>query len=106
MGIMEQSEILKTAKEYEDALKAMKPNIIRDTLLEKPFEDEDIQKGMNVVSLTYDRARDPKYKELMTVKSPLTGKTINRFNHIPRTQEDLSQKLMMINMIRINLMIL
>ena len=94
---MEKSEILRTSKEYEDALKAMKPNIIRDKLLEKPFEDPDIQKGMNVVSLSYDYARDPKYKEIMTVKSPLTGKVINRYNHIPLTRNDLTQKLLMIN---------
>jgi 4-hydroxyphenylacetate 3-monooxygenase/4-hydroxybutyryl-CoA dehydratase/vinylacetyl-CoA-Delta-isomerase len=74
----------------------MKPNIIRDKLLTKPFEDEDIQKGANVVSLSYDRARDPKFKELMTVKSPLTGKVINRFNHIPKTKADLEEKHKMI----------
>ena len=56
---MEQSEALRTSKQYEDALKAMKPNIIRDKLLDRPFEDPDVQKGMNVVSLSYDLARDP-----------------------------------------------
>lgn len=94
---MDNHEILKTSKEYENALKKMKSNIIRDKLLEKPYEDEDIQKGMNVVSLSYDRARDPKYKDLMTVKSPITGKIINRYNHIPQSKEDLAQKLRVIN---------
>ncbi|MGD2246169.1 MAG: 4-hydroxyphenylacetate 3-hydroxylase N-terminal domain-containing protein [Candidatus Aminicenantes bacterium] len=94
---MENQEILRTSKEYEDALKKMKSNIIKEKLLDKPFEDEDIQKGMNVISLSYDCARDPKYKDFMTVKSPITGRIINRYNHIPVTKEDLSQKLRMIN---------
>lgn len=94
---MGDQEILKTSEEYEKALEAMRPNIIRDRLLEKPYEDKDIQKGRNVVSVSYDYARDPKHKDTMTVKSPLTGKVINRFNHIPETREDLSKKLMMIN---------
>jgi len=94
---MGDQEILKTSEEYEKALEAMRPNIIRDRLLEKPYEDRDIQKGRNVVSVSYDFARDPKHKDTMTVKSPLTGKVINRFNHIPETREDLSKKLMMIN---------
>ena len=94
---MDNQEILKTSKEYEEKLKNLKPNIIRDKKLEDPFNDEDIQKGMNVVSLSYDRARDPKFKEFMTVRSPYNGKIINRYNHIPQTQEDLSLKLKMIN---------
>lgn len=94
---MENQEILRTSKEYENALKKMNLNIIKDKLLEKPYEDQDIQKGMNVVSLSYDRALDPQFKEFMTVKSPYNGKIINRYNHIPQTKEDLSLKLKMIN---------
>ena len=96
---MDKKEILKTSKEYENSLKAMKPNIIKDKLLEKPYEDEDIQKGMNVISLSYDYAQDPKYKDLMTSESPLNGKIINRFNNIPLTKEDLTARLKMIYML-------
>jgi len=93
---MDKKEILKTSKEYEASLKAMKPNIIKDKFLENPYDDEDIQKGMNVVSLSYDYAQDPKHKDLMTIESPLTGKIINRFNNIPTTKEELSARLKMI----------
>jgi len=93
---MDKKEILKTSKEYENSLRAMKPNIIKDKFLEEPYEDEDIQKGMNVVSLSYDYAQDPKYKDLMTVESPLNGKIINRFNNIPQTKEELITRLKMI----------
>ncbi len=75
----------------------MKPNIIKDKLLEKPFENEDIQKGMNVISVSYDFAQDPNLKDIMTVESPLNGKIINRFNHIPQTKDDLKKRIKMIN---------
>lgn len=94
---MDDQTILKTSKEYEESLKKLKLNIIKDRLLQKPYEDEDIRKGMNVISLSYDRAREPENREHMTVKSPLTGKIINRYNHVPQTKEDLSLKLRMIN---------
>jgi 4-hydroxybutyryl-CoA dehydratase/vinylacetyl-CoA-Delta-isomerase len=94
---MSRQEQLKTSKEYENALKKMKPNIIKDKLLEKPFENEDIQKGMNVISVSYDFAQDPNLKDIMTVESPLNGKIINRFNHIPQTKDDLKKRIKMIN---------
>ena len=97
MGDREDQEALKTPEEYEAALEAMRPNIIRDRLLEKPYDDPDIQKGRNVVALSYQRAREPGFKEFMTATSPLTGKVINRYNHIPETREDLTKKLRMIN---------
>jgi 4-hydroxyphenylacetate 3-monooxygenase/4-hydroxybutyryl-CoA dehydratase/vinylacetyl-CoA-Delta-isomerase len=94
---MDNEEKLKTPGEYEESLKKMRPNIIKDKLLPEPFEDEDIQKGMNVVSVSYDYAQDPKQKDIMTAKSPLNGKIINRFNYIPQTKEDLKKRIQMIN---------
>ncbi|MFC2118728.1 4-hydroxyphenylacetate 3-hydroxylase N-terminal domain-containing protein [Bacteroidota bacterium] len=90
-------EVLKTSEEYLQALKEMHPCIIKDKQLSKPYNDEDIQKGVNVIALSYDRAREEKYKEFMTVKSPITGKVINRFNHIAQNKEDLIKKHKMIH---------
>ena len=89
-------EALKTGGEYMKALRAMRPSIIRDKLLELPYEDEDIQKGVNVIALSYDSARDEKNRDFMTARSPYTGRIINRFNHIPQTKEDLEKKQKMI----------
>lgn len=94
---MDDYEKLKSSDQYLEKLKALKSNIIKDKLLLKPYDDEDIQKGANVISLSYDYARDPKYKDDMTVKSPLNQKLINRFNHIPQNKEDLEKKHKMIN---------
>jgi len=94
---MNEKEALRTSDQYREALKRMNPTIIKDRVLENPYDDEDIQKGMNVVALSYDLARDKRYREMMTVISPFTGKIINRFNHIPFTREDMKKKQQMIN---------
>lgn len=94
---MNDQEKLKTSAEYVSALKKMKPNIIKDKLLDKPFDDPDIQKGMNVICYSYDCAQDPSLKEIMTTRSQINGKITNRYNVIPRTKEDLKKRIKMIN---------
>ena len=94
---MENNEALKTPKEYVQALKGMKPHIVKGRLLDNPYDDEDIKKGMNVVSFSYEKAMEEKNKDFMTVKSPYNQKIINRFNHIPQTKEDLRNKQKMIS---------
>jgi aromatic ring hydroxylase len=93
---MEKKEVLRTSEEYREALRKMKPSIIKNKLLENPYDDEDIQKGMNVIGLSCDRAREEKYRDMMTVESPINGKIINRYNHVPMTREDMKKKQQMI----------
>ncbi len=45
--------------------------------------------------MAYSLAHDPRYTDLMTVKSSLTGKTINRFTHLDQSTEDLLNKVKM-----------
>jgi len=47
---------------------------------------------MNSVAKTYELAYDPRYEELMTVTSSLTGKKINRFTHLHQSADDLIKK--------------
>jgi 4-hydroxybutyryl-CoA dehydratase/vinylacetyl-CoA-Delta-isomerase len=47
-------------------------------------------------SVTYQIAHDPQHEHLATAISHLTGRTINRWTHIPQTQEDLVKKAMML----------
>lgn len=51
--------------------------------------------SLNSVKATYDLAQDPQYKDLMTTKSSLTGKAINRFTHIHHSSDDLIKKVKM-----------
>lgn len=91
--------VLKTPEEYKKNLSAMRPNIIKDKLISDPCKDKELIKGINVISTSYEYSHDPNMKDFMTAKSSLTGKTINRYNHIPQTREDLEKRYQMINML-------
>jgi aromatic ring hydroxylase len=54
--------------------------------------DERQEGAINVMGLTFDAAWDPASRDLCTATSHLTGETINRFNHIHQTTEDLHKK--------------
>jgi len=69
------------SEEYIERLKKMKKNVyMGGELVDRT--DPRIMPGINVISLTYDLADHPEYKETLTATSHLTGKTINRFTHI------------------------
>lgn len=40
-------------------------------------------------------AKNPKYREIMTAKSNITGETVNRFSHLHQSTEDLKNKVKM-----------
>ena len=88
---------MRTAEEYISDLKRMKKNIyIGGERVGR--DDPRLKPGINVMSITFDLAQDPKYEELMTAKSHLTGEKINRFTHIPQSPYDLLQKQKMIRL--------
>jgi 4-hydroxybutyryl-CoA dehydratase/vinylacetyl-CoA-Delta-isomerase len=45
--------------------------------------------------MTYTLANDPEHEDLMTAKSHLTGRKINRFGHLHQSTEDLIKKVKM-----------
>lgn len=47
---------------------------------------------LNTMGTTFEMAEDPKFKDLMLVKSHLTGEIINRFTHIHQSTDDLHKK--------------
>jgi len=55
-----------------------------------------LRPAVNTFVLTYEMAQDPAYRDLMTTTSPLTGETINRFNHVYSSPDDLVKKLEMV----------
>ncbi len=70
-----------TGEEYRQSLKNRRPlNVfLGGEKLEKPYDHPIIRASINSIALTYELAEDPEYKEHMTTRSALTGKTINRF---------------------------
>ncbi len=85
---------LMTGKEYRESLVNRRPlNVYMGGMkLDKPFEHPIIKASVNSIALTYELAEDPQYRDVMTAKSALSGKTINRFCHLHQSPEDLYKK--------------
>lgn len=89
---------MRTSQEYFSDLKEMKPNLYVGG--ERVGRDDPrIKPGINVMSVTFDLAQDPEWEGLVTTKSHLTGKRINRFNHTPLNPYDLMEKQKMIRLL-------
>ncbi|MBI4320042.1 MAG: 4-hydroxyphenylacetate 3-hydroxylase family protein [Chloroflexi bacterium] len=87
---------MRTSKDYLEALKAMRHNVyLWGEKVDRPYEHPQIRTGVNVISLTYDMAQDPRYEGLLTAKSHLSGEKINRFTHIHQSPQDLMAKVQM-----------
>ncbi|MBU1168609.1 MAG: 4-hydroxyphenylacetate 3-hydroxylase family protein [Proteobacteria bacterium] len=81
------------ASEYEASLRKLKLNVYMfGKKVENVVDEPIIRPSMNAVALTYELAHDPQYEDLMTVKSHLSGKKINRFTHIHQSTDDLIRK--------------
>jgi len=82
---------MKTFEEYYESLLKMRPNIwIGDEVVGR--DDPRIRGGINIIKQTYERSHDPKFEDLCTATSHLTGKKINRFCHIHQNVDDLLKK--------------
>jgi 4-hydroxybutyryl-CoA dehydratase/vinylacetyl-CoA-Delta-isomerase len=88
---------LKTGKEYIESLRKRGPLKIylMGEKIENPVDHPIIRASINSVALTYDLAHNPDYSDLMTAKSVITGKRINRFCHLHNSTEDLQNKVKM-----------
>ena len=87
---------LMTAKEYIDSLRALNTRVYMfGRKIDNWVDDPIIRPSINCVAMTYALAQDPQYAELMTAKSSLTGRTVNRFTHLHQSAEDLVKKVKM-----------
>ena len=85
---------MRTKEQYLEKLRKMRRNIYVDG--QKIARDDELQMStINTIGLTFDYAADPKYQDLCTATSHLTGEKINRFSHIHRSVDDLLKKQMM-----------
>lgn len=85
---------VKCFEDYYNRLSKMKRNVyINGERVDRT--DDRLQGAINVIRETYDRANDPEYEDVCTVRSHLTGDKINRFCHIHHSKEDLLNKQLM-----------
>ncbi len=84
---------MKTGKEYIESLRKLHLNVYMfGEKVESPVDHPIIVPSMNAVALTYDLALDPQYEDFTAAISHLSGKKINRFNHIFQSTDDLVKK--------------
>ncbi len=83
-------EDTKTADEFRAALRRLRPNIYkRGRLVEDPVEDPATRRTVEGHSQIFEAARDPRYQDLMTTTSHLTGRRVSRYLSIIRSVEDM-----------------
>ena len=87
---------LKTPEQYEESMRKMNFKIyLMGELVKNPVDHPIIRPSMNSVKKTYELAQNPEHEDLMTAKSHLTGKKINRFAHLHQSTDDLIKKVKM-----------
>nr|MDO8045087.1 4-hydroxyphenylacetate 3-hydroxylase family protein [Candidatus Baldrarchaeota archaeon] len=92
--------MLMSGKEYVDSLKGRKVEVYAfGEKIEKPCEHPLLKPSLNSIAATYDIAFDPKYTQLATATSHLTGKKINRFTHIHCSIDDLVKKVKLLRVL-------
>lgn len=87
---------MKTAPEYVESLRKLNFKVYMfGQKIENPVDHPIIRPSMNSVAKTYELAFDPRYEDLMTATSSLSGKKINRFTHLHQSTDDLVNKVKM-----------
>jgi len=85
-----------TGEEYVESIRKVNMEIYMfGEKVQNSADDPILRPSLNSVKATYDLAQEPEYEELMTAKSHITGKKINRFTHIHQSAEDLVKKVKM-----------
>jgi 4-hydroxybutyryl-CoA dehydratase / vinylacetyl-CoA-Delta-isomerase len=85
---------LVTYETYYERLKKMKPNVYLNG--KKVDRSGDYMRGgLYCLKQTFDCALDPKYEDVTTATSHLSGEKISRFTHIHQSVDDLLKKQLM-----------
>ncbi len=88
-----------SGKEYVKSLRKVHPKVYFmgekvDSIVDHPMFKPHIAS----VAMTYELAQDPKYYDLMTAESHLTGERINRFTHIHQSTQEIMTKVRMLRL--------
>ncbi|MFX1570544.1 MAG: 4-hydroxyphenylacetate 3-hydroxylase family protein [Promethearchaeota archaeon] len=83
--------MVRTKEQYMKDLGRMKPNLYYNGRELDRLDDLHMD-CLNTIGTTFDAFDDPEFKDLIQVKSHLTGEIINRFTHIHHSTDDLHKK--------------
>ncbi len=82
---------MRTKQQYLDSLLTKNSNLYLDG--EKvPRDHKALVAAANVIGVSFDLAEDSDVQDITTATSHITGDTINRFNHVHQTIDDLHKK--------------
>ena len=85
--------MLMTGGQYTESLRKLNLDVYMfGKKIHNVVDDPVIRPSMNAVAKTYEMAHRPEYEDLMTARSHLTGRKINRFTHIHQSAADLVKK--------------
>jgi 4-hydroxybutyryl-CoA dehydratase/vinylacetyl-CoA-Delta-isomerase len=80
----------KPPEAFKESLRRLRPNIYkRGRLVEDPVEDPATRRTVEGHAQIFEAAQDPRYQELLTTTSHLTGKRISRYLSVIRSPEDM-----------------
>jgi len=92
--------VLMTGDQYIESLRKRKIVVyLFGERVENPVDHPIIRPSINSVAMTYDIAHDPKYEDLATATSHLTGEKVNRFLHIHQSTQDLVKKVKLLRVL-------
>jgi 4-hydroxybutyryl-CoA dehydratase/vinylacetyl-CoA-Delta-isomerase len=92
--------MIRTKEDYIKSLKGLGHRVYyRGELIEDVTSHPAFMPHINAASLTYELALRPEHEDLLTAKSHITGKKINRFTHIHQSVDDLIKKVQMLRLI-------
>ncbi|MEK7872227.1 MAG: 4-hydroxyphenylacetate 3-hydroxylase N-terminal domain-containing protein, partial [Chloroflexota bacterium] len=87
-------------KQYKESIRRLRrPVYALGEKIEDVVDHPLTRPHVNTAALTYELAHDPRYADLMTATSHLTGRTINRFTHIQQSTGDLVKKVKMLRLL-------
>jgi len=79
---------MRTKEQYIEGLRKMKRNLyFNGSQIDR--DDEEQLPALNVMGFTFEAPNIPELRDLCTVRSHLSGETINRFCHVHQNPEDL-----------------
>ncbi len=83
---------MRTGQQYVESLRDGRKVYLDAEVVEDVTTHPAFAPAIRSVAHLYDLAADPEHAEVMTFRSPATGKRVNRIWMIPRTREDLAAR--------------
>lgn len=84
---------LMTPEQFEESLKERRPRVyMNGSRVENVLANPVTRTVVEANKATYGWAHDPRFREVMSVESPILGEPIHRYTHVSRSVEDLLAK--------------